>query len=287
MKTSEIALSTLAYNGYPINTALSEIKKIGAKYVEPAYLARYDPNLSEAYFSEQNAENLSKELARQSLRARSVASHMDLGQPGSVRVFKKRMIFAKAIGADLILSNASSIRLETRLYENMGKLAGFAEELGLTIALENPGDGSDSLLGTGAGAADVLDRIGSDRVKMNYDFSNVFTYTKGEALPQDEVEQVLPYIGHLHLKNLRQNRGILEVCALPDGIIDYQEIFSSYPDLLRLPLSIEMPLRFCYDSGFNFRLIGDGLPPSLAAIRSTLSRSISFLEPYSSRVHER
>ena len=46
-----IAINTLAFYGYPLDTALEEIARL-ASDVEPVYISKYDPTLREEYFNE-------------------------------------------------------------------------------------------------------------------------------------------------------------------------------------------------------------------------------------------
>ncbi|OHB78557.1 MAG: hypothetical protein A2Z25_22365 [Planctomycetes bacterium RBG_16_55_9] len=273
---STIAINTLAFHGYSLDTALEEIARL-TEYVEPVFIAKYDPSLSEEYFNENNARLLSKRLKELGLEVRSVGSHMDIGQPDSVAVFKKRMDFAKAIGAEIILTNAGHKSREAAFYNNMEELALYAERLDLIIAFENPGDGQDQLLETGIQGLSILDRIGSDRVKLNYDFSNVFTYSKGIRHPGQELEVVIASLGHLHLKNVKAREGQWPVCGIGEGIIDYRSLFRRFPALLNVPMSIELPLRFAYDARFDFILRETSRLP-LEHIRTVLTGSLKYLK---------
>jgi sugar phosphate isomerase/epimerase len=187
------------------------------------------------------------------------------------------MEFATTLGAGTILTNAARKSQETAFYRNMEKLAAFAETLDLVIALENPGDGQELLLGSGIEAIAVLERLGSNRLKLNYDFSNVFTYSKGSRRPEQELASLLPCIGHLHLKNVRHQEGTWPVCGIDEGIIDYRTVFRQFPALWKIPMSIELPLRFGYDDCFRFVLRATDAAPLLEHIREVLADSLEYL----------
>jgi sugar phosphate isomerase/epimerase len=271
-----IAINTLAFHGYPLDTALEEIAQL-TREVEPVYISKYDPTLDEDYFNERNARMLRQRLEGLRLKVTSMASHMDLGQPGSVDIFKRRMDFAKGIGAGVILTNASHESQGQTFLRNIEALAAHAEDLDLTIALENPGDGQDQLLGTGIDGVAVLEKLGSDRIKLNYDFSNVFTYSQTTKRPEQELESVLPYVRHLHLKNVKPSAGGWAVCGLDEGAIDYQRLFRQFPALSSIPMSIELPLRFGFDAELHFGLRQKFTVPSLDDIRRILKDSLEYL----------
>ena len=271
-----IAINTLAFHGYPLDTALEEIAQLTSD-VEPVYISKYDPTLREGYFNETNARRLRQRLEGLRLKATSMASHMDLGQADSVEVFRRRMEFARAIGAGVILTNATEKSRKATFLRNIEKLAADAETLDLVIALENPGDGQDQLLGTGLEGAAILQELGSNRVRLNYDFSNVFTYTRGTKRPEQELEAVLPYVGHLHLKNVKPKRGGWIVCGLDEGMIDYGRLLRQFSALSRIPMSIELPIRFGYDAQFRFGLRRAGDIPALDDIGRILKSSLDYL----------
>ena len=68
-------------------------------------------------------------------------------------------------------------------------------------------------------------------MKLNYDFSNVFTYSQTTKRPEQELGSVLPYVSHLHLKNVKPWDGGWAVCALDEGILDYRRLFRQFPAL--------------------------------------------------------
>ncbi len=269
---TEIAINTLAFHGYSLDTALEEIARF-VRDVEPVYISKYDPTLREEYFSETNAQRLRQRLEELRLNVTSIGSHLDLGQADSVEVFRRRMEFARAIGARMILTNGTETSRKATFLRNIEKLAACAEKLDLIIALENPGDGQDQLLGTGLEGAAILEELGSNRVGLNYDFSNVFTYSKGTRRPDEEMEAVLPYVSHLHLKNVRLWEGAWPVCGLEAGIIDYRRLLRHFPALSGIPMSIELPIRFGYDAAFHFGLRQSLTIPSLDSIRRILKDS--------------
>jgi len=272
-----LAINTLAFHGYKLEEAFDQIAQLGVDYVEPVFISKYDQALTEAYFTGKNANRLIQLLGTNQLKVRVVASHMDLGHKDSVEVFRKRMEFSHLLGAKIILSNSSHKSSGRQFFKNMEQLAALAENLEIVIALENPGDGKDSLIGTGKEGISIIKKINSDFVKLNYDFSNLFTLTKGKIKREDALEEYYPYIAHLHLKNVKAKNGLWEISNLKEGIINYEELFERFPFLLDLPKSIEQPVRFGYDSKFNFSLIRRDLP-SLKTIRGELNDSLNYLK---------
>jgi sugar phosphate isomerase/epimerase len=276
LKNSNIAINTLAFNGYSRETAIHETARAGAQFIEPVYISKYDPALKENYFTPANARDFAAQIKQEELSVRSMASHMDMGRLDTIEVFEKRMEFAKTLGAGIILTNTSHMGNERQFFKNMATLAGIARDLNLTIGLENPGDGQGYIMNNAADGVRILEILDSEWIKLNYDFSNIHTLSKGRTTYDTGLGNALPHIGHLHLKNIRQQDDHWVVCSLGEGIINYKEIFSAYPALKDIPMSIELPVRFGYDKEFNFVLL-DKEGPTLESIHAILHDSILFL----------
>lgn len=276
LKNSNIAINTLAFNGHSRETAIHETAGAGARFIEPVYISKYDPALKESYFTPANARDFAAQIKQEGLSVRSMASHMDMGLLDTAEVFQKRMEFAKILGAGIILTNTSHMGNERQFFKNMATLSDIARDLNLTIGLENPGDGQGYIMNNAADGVRVLEILDSEWIKLNYDFSNIHTLSKGRTTYDTGLGNALPHIGHLHLKNIRQQDDHWVVCSLGEGIINYKEIFSAYPALKEIPMSIELPVRFGYDKEFNFVLL-DKEGPTLESIHAILHDSILFL----------
>jgi len=249
---------------------------LGVQFIEPVYIAKYDPLLQESYFTDTNATTVLRQIRDAGLKVRSVASHMDMGLTDTVDVFRRRMNFAKTLGAGIIITNTSRLENREQFFKNMETLSRTAEEMELVIALENPGDGFGYIMNNAAEGAAVVRELHSAWIKLNYDFSNIHTLSKGADRYDTGLAEAIPDIAHLHLKNVKRENDQWPVCSLPEGIVDYRKVFHEYPALRDLPVSIELPVRFGYDRDFNF-LPREGGPPALEEICGALQESILFL----------
>jgi sugar phosphate isomerase/epimerase len=271
-----IAVNTMAYQGFDLSTTLEEISRLGVRYIELAFTMGYAEGFTEETFSRENAQNLRAMLSDHGLMSVAVAAHMDLGQPESVEAFKRRMEFANGLGAGIIHTNATQAANQDVFYGNMEELADLAESAGVTIALENPGDGADNVIGTGQAGAKVIERIGSKHVRLNYDFGNVFSYSKGEVKPEEDFQFALPHSVHLHVKDMVRQGEAWCFSEIGKGVINYTEILQSlaqYPELP--PMSIETPRTF--KRTLDFAPLKDPSPLDLREIRDLLKGSIEYL----------
>jgi len=272
-----ISINTLIYQGYDLPTALREISHLDAKYVEMAFIKTYSPDLKEEDFSERNGQRLRGMLADFGLSTLALSAHMDLGRDDSVDPFKRRMTFAKGIGARIIITNASQRSHEDPFFKNMERLAQFAQSIQLIIALENPGDGEDHIVDYAKTGALTIKRIGSDFVQLNYDIGNPFIYSKGTLRPEEDFEEAIPWSVHFHLKDVREDETGYFYSEIGKGVINYRMILQSLSKKApSVPMGIELPL--CLKRGRDFIPWIDPTPVELREIRRVLKGSLEFIK---------
>jgi sugar phosphate isomerase/epimerase len=256
---------------------MKEISQLGAKYVELAFIKTYLPDLKEEDFSKRNAQKIRGMLADFGLSTVALSTHMDIGKEDAVDSFKKRMTFAKEIGARIVITNASTRSQETTFFKNMERLAIFAQLLQLLIGLENPGDGEDHIVDYAKTGALTVQRIGSDFVRLNYDMGNPFIYSKGTLKPEDDFEEAIPWSVHFHLKDVREEETGYFYSEIGKGVIDYKKILQALSKKApSIPIGIEIPL--CLKRGRDFIPWNDFTPVDLAEIRKILKGSLDFVE---------
>ena len=272
-----VSINTLIFHGYDLQTMMTEISQLGAKYIELAFIKTYLPDLKEEDFSKRNAQKIRGMLQDFDLSTVALSAHMDLGKDDSVDSFKSRMAFAKEIGARTVITNASTRSQETTFFKNMEKLAIFAQSLQLVIGLENPGDGSNHIVDYAKTGVLTVQRIGSDFVRLNYDIGNPFIYSKGTLKPEDDFEEAIPWSVHFHLKDVRKEETGYFYSEIGKGVIDYKTILQALSKKApSIPIGIEIPL--CLKRGRDFIPWIDFTPVDLAEIRKILRGSLDFVE---------
>ena len=237
-----ISLSAAAYDGYDVPEMLDSLAACGASHVEPAFIVGYTEPFDESVFSDAHAARYAGWLDASGIACHAFSSHIDLGAADAVSVFAGRMRFARRLGAGIINTNASRHDTEAAFLRNIEVLARDAEALDMVICLENPGDARCGLFDVAADGVALVRRIGSPRVRLNYDPGNTASH-RPEIDPIADAIAALPASAHLHLKAAR---------ATPDGWL-YEPLDEA--DLALAPLlealdarpglavSVEMPLR--------------------------------------------
>jgi sugar phosphate isomerase/epimerase len=211
-----ISVSSMAFDGYPLETALDELAGLGVRYVEPASVDKVFQHLVEEDFCEAKAAWLREEMAARGLACVSLSAHMDLTQSDSVERFCRRLEFAKVIGASIVNSIAGPTGNLEGFCANIPHIAERAGALGLTVALENHGD----LLDREQQILDFIRDTGHPVVRVNYDTGNAWYYAKGKIDPTAELAMLAPVVAHVHMKTPKIEAGLMRWVALGEGILD-------------------------------------------------------------------
>lgn len=268
-----VSVSTMAYDGYPLETALDELAALGVRHVEPASVDKVFQHLVEADFCDARAAWLRDQLVSRGLSCVSLSAHMDLSQPDSIERFTRRLEFARAIGARVVNSIAGPLAGHEGFRRNIPALGRRAADLGLTVALENHGD----LVDREGQILQVMREIGMPAVRVNYDTGNAWYYSKGGLDPVRELDQIASVVAHVHLKSPRIDDGLLRWVALGEGILDIAAAARVlHAKLPGVPLSYELSPRQ-RSRDFEPRWRAPEVPP-LAELRETIGRSLAALQ---------
>ncbi len=268
-----ISVSTVIFDGHPIETAFEELAALGANLVEPAYIHGY-MDFDESAFGDGAARTARQRLASLGLSARAISAHIDLGGPDASAMLARRLRFAGSIGAQIVITNASSRAGLGALMQCLDKALPEAESAGVTIALENPGHGRDALIPDGAAGAALIARIGSKRLRLNYDCANVLTYSEGRVRPEDDFAAALPAMAHVHFKDVRRTSDGWAYAPLGEGEAAL-DLLAGKLRGLSIPVGLELPLRLSRRRGGDPERLGPPLvlPTIRAALRSSLDRA--------------
>lgn len=272
MTTQAIAVSIVAYDGYPLETALESLARLGVPCFEMAYIEGYSNDFSESAFGPENARKLREITAAAGVPCRALSAHFDLSRPDGGEAMRRRIRFAAEIGAQLVSTVSGPSTRAQDFEKNVYSAIPLAEETGVVIGLENPADDSVATISNGADAARIVGAIGHPMVRVNYDPGNLLTHAPGVA-PQNDLEPALPWCAGVHLKDLRRTATGYIHTALGEGAIDWSAFFDVLAQSPTMPLlSIEHPLRMKRDP-FG-RIVLDPALLSLHEIESVLQQSL-------------
>jgi len=213
-----VSVSTMAFDGYPLEVALDELAALGVKYIEPASVDKIFQHLIEEDFCDSRAVWLRSQLSARRLSCLSLSAHMDLTGPDAVERFHRRLAFARNIGARCVNSIAGPAGKLEEFRKNIPAIAERARDLGVMIALENHGD----LLDREQQVLDFIREIDHPAIRVNYDTGNAWYYSKGAINPVEELAQLAPVVAHVHVKTPKIVDGLLRWVALGEGVLDFR-----------------------------------------------------------------
>jgi sugar phosphate isomerase/epimerase len=267
---NDISLSTVVFDGHPIETALEETAALGLRRVEPAYIQGY-MDFDERAFTDAAGGTMRKRLSSCGLSAFAVSVHMDLGHPEAAPMLSRRLTFAASIGARIVITNAASQSNLSAMDRCLAAVLPEAERSRVTIALENPGHGAGALVADGRSGAAVVERFRNDWLKLNYDCANVLTYSEGKVRPADDIDAALPVLAHVHFKDVRRTAGGWAYVPIGDGEAALDQLAAKIATA-GVPVGLELPLRLTRRAGEAPER--NGAPLDLEAIRAAVRLSL-------------
>ena len=268
-----VSVSTMAFDGYPLEIALDELAALGVKHVEPASVDKIFQHLVEEDFRDERAAWLRGRLEVRGLSCLSLSVHMDLTGPDAVERFHRRLKFARNIGARCVNSIAGPTERLEEFRKNIPAIADRARDLGIMIALENHGD----LLDREQQLLDFIREVDHPAIRVNYDTGNAWYYSKGAINPVEELALLAPVVAHVHVKTPKIVEGLLRWVALGDGELNLPGLARVLRERMPgVPVSYELSPRQ-RSRNFEPRWRIPEVPP-LAEIRETIARSLKALE---------
>ena len=237
-----LSVSTVVLDGQVFARGLELLAQAGATLVEPAFIEGYMP-FDETTFSERAGLALARTLRDAGLGVRAVSAHIDLGQPASAEKLRRRLHFAVAAGAGILITNATSTDGIDPFLATVAAIQPDLAALDMILALENPGHGHDALMPDGAQGAAFVAGLGDRRIRMNYDIGNAETYGARRVSATNDLAAALPVTAHLHLKDLKSVGGDWLFCPPGQGDIGYGTRLALNRLPPGLPIGIEYPIR--------------------------------------------
>lgn len=222
-----IAVNSNCYHGYTIEEAIEGIRRAGFHYIELTATKGW----TEHVFPDMSFERLltiKDQLTAAGLRPFSMSGHCNLMDPERMTDFVKNMRLAAFFGCDYIVSSIGEAHLKDNAVADnatvaraIAALVPQLEKNGLTLVLETHGHDH----GTGAVLKDIVRRVGSDRVKINYDTANVVFY--GNVDPCADLAACMDDVAYMHLKDKAGERTEWNFPALGKGNVDFPTMFES------------------------------------------------------------
>jgi sugar phosphate isomerase/epimerase len=254
-----LAGHTNSYHTYGHDEALRGIAEAGYRYVELSAV----PGWTEHVDLGTPPDEVRRQLEGYGLEAVSLSGHSDLTTKEGLEHGLKAARWCAEYGLPIMNTavggHQSADENEAAFLGNVGELADAAEAAGVVVALEIHGD----IMASSDVTIPLLEKIGRNSVKVNYDTANVEFYSGDLAV--DDLPKITPHLAHVHLKDTTGGKGNWNFPAIGDGSVDFERVLS----ILRAagysgPYSVEIEFR------------GEPWPP-LAEVDAAMRRSYEHL----------
>lgn len=262
-----IAVNSNCYHGFSIEEAIEGIAAAGFHYIELTATKGW----TEHVFPDQSFERLLEikdNLERHGLKPFSMSGHCNLMDEVRVDDFVKNIRLAAFFGCDYIVSSIGEAHLKDNAVADnataarmIAALVPHLERHGLTLVLETHGKEH----GTGRVLSDIVKRVGSDRVKINYDTANVIFY--GRVDPCEDIKTCMEDVAYIHLKDKAGADDVWDFPAVGKGRVDFPRLFSLLDAAKNdSPMSIE--IEFTAQGPANLEEVNRAVLDSAAYLRA-------------------
>lgn len=263
-----LALGTNLYMGHPLDFALAQVKKAGFAVAEIASIVGNCIHVTPAEMTDEKAGEVRGLLQANGLTTYAFSGHADLTDDVQYADFQVKMRFAKAIGAKVINTNSGPVGRRAVFLRNMPKIIDLAEKLDLVVCLESHGD----IVDTAKSAVEVMKVFNHPLVRLNYDTGNTYYYAKGRINIAEDLKYGLPYLAHLHLKDIHIEGDRVWYRPIGKGDIDFAAVFDVVAGLGRaIPCGLEIPV---FVEGTLAALTPEKAPLSLEAADRAIRESL-------------
>jgi len=255
-----LAGHTNTYHTYGFDESLRGIAAAGYTYVELSAV----PGWTEHVDLDSSPADVRSKLEDHGLEAVSLSGHSDLTTQEGLEHGIKAVRWAADYGIPIVNTavggHQSADENESAFLGNIGELADAAESAGVVVALEIHGD----IMASSDVTIPLMEKIGRDSVKVNYDTANVEFYSGQKAV--DDLPKITPYLAHVHLKDTVGGKGVWNFPAIGDGSVDFGRV-------------LEILREAGYTGPYSVELEFTGEPwPPLADVNDSMRRSYEHLQ---------
>ncbi len=235
-----IGVNSNCYHGYSIEEAIDGIQKAGFHYIEltatKGWTEHIFPNMSFEYLN-----TVKEKLEHAQLIPFAMSGHCNLMDESRIGDFISNIRLAGFFGCDYIVSSIGEAHLEDRavigneeVANRIRNLVPYLEEYSLKLALEVHGDhGSGKIL------KEIVDRVSSERVGINYDTANAIFY--GDVDLKEDLAGCMQQVTFMHLKDKAGGKTEWNFPALGKGYVEFPQIFEQLSQAENTcPFSIEI-----------------------------------------------
>ena len=274
IKQSMLACGTLSYRQEPLQRALEGIARGGFGGVEIGCVCGYCEHIKPEEMSLADVQSLAKHVRRFGLTITSLAGHIDLQFPligkgpqaaaEGYRRLRARVDVASHLGTPIVNTGLGVARAGESLesfYRDFGQLLDYAAGRDVKIGLESHA----GLTETAKASLDLCRRMGRPNLGVNHDAGNVRFYAGIDPVVDlaNVVDQIGPYLIHVHIKDHRGGKGEWDFPPLGEGSIDLKGLAALYRKIGFVgPYSLEIEFKGPGSTDPTPQIIDDGVAKS-------------------------
>lgn len=203
-----LEIFTNCYGRFGVAAAIEHAPKMGVRALEVALkphgslLEIPESVVASEKMSGAAVSGLKAKLAQHGVRATTCNGLQQVMTEEGFSACQARLNLAQELGATVLTGSADDVpEAQLRpLYDRLLRLADYAGERGITLALEtHPGIAQNA-----DNALHAMHDLQHPRLRLNWDTANIYYHNQEMQDGEAELERVAPYVAHLHLKDSRR-----------------------------------------------------------------------------------
>lgn len=269
---SPFSLGTNLCKGYPLPQALDLVKKCGFRYVEISSIINMCEHVRPEEMTAEYAVQVKEMLNERGLQCHAFSGHVDLTEENQYYDFLRKIEFAARIGAKFINTNSGPVDRTDLFYKHMKKIIEAAEKWNIVIGLESHGD----IISTAKDSVAIFEYFNHPLVRLNYDTGNTLFYSAGAVKVEEDIKYGLPYLSHIHLKDITIQNGHVAYCPIGDGDVPFAAFFDALSAMPgEIPCGLEIPVHV---RGTLAQISPVGTPMSQSDIIAAAEKSVGYVK---------
>jgi sugar phosphate isomerase/epimerase len=199
---NKVMLNLNSYHGFDVDQALEGAAAAGFRYIELCAVKGWTENVMPD-MDKAELDRIKKKIAALNLEVVALGGHCNLMDKQRLDDFRKNIYLAADFGCKYIVSSTGEAHFgkdehfsDDVLIENIKSLLPDLEKTGMILGLEVHGEE----YGTGSSLRNVVEKVGSDLVGVNYDTGNAMFY--GGKSCHEEIKECYDIVKFVHVKDM-------------------------------------------------------------------------------------
>jgi inosose dehydratase len=227
-----LAATPTCFLGFDPWVAYRYFQQAGIRHVEVlAFPACMGIQVGLTTFAPESMDARDVQLLKERLQAMqltplTVGAFCDPLDPPQVEAFRRRIDFARQLGAPFVMGDVSpdaeTGERRRKLVNALRWFGDYAAERDIRIALET----HEGPTRNGKLARELLSEVNHPSVGFNYDTGNIYYFNEGID-PAEDIKEIAERVVHVHLKDTLGGKGQWQFCALGEGRVNFPKVIQA------------------------------------------------------------